>query len=212
MNLEYFINIVSPNTMTSIERISELYHSLEYIRTNNIEGDLVECGVWKGGNIKGIIDYLDYHKMHDRKVWLYDTFSGMTEPEDTDVDLNGNKAEEILESVMCYAPLDYVKILMESSNFPKEKINYVVGDVLETLELEENIPSKISLLRLDTDWYKSTKMELESLYPKLNNSGVLIVDDYGHWKGSKQAVDEFFKGSEIKIHQIDYTGIKIIKP
>jgi O-methyltransferase len=104
-----------------------------------------------------------------------------------------------------------LKKILSQSNFDSEKIIFIIGDVSETLLNLNNIPEKISLLRLDTDWYKSTKDELVYLYPKLEKNGVLIVDDYGHWQGSKLAVDEFFSDLNIKIEKIDYTGIKIIK-
>jgi len=208
-----FLNIVKPFTMTSIERISELFDSLEYIRLNNIMGDLVECGVWKGGNILGIMEYLHYHNMLDRHVWLFDTFQGMTTPEDVDVDLRNQKASEILMQVLCYSPINEVKNNISKSKFPIENVKFIVGDVCETLKNENNLPKQISLLRLDTDWYKSTKEEMVVLYPKVVNGGVLIVDDYGHWKGSKIAVDEYFTEQNISpvIKTIDYTGIKIIK-
>lgn len=209
-----FIEIVSPFTMTSVERIGALYDSLEYIRANNIQGDFVECGVWKGGNILGIMEYLAFHKMTDRKVFLYDTFEGMTPPEDIDKDLNGRKAESILEDVMCISPIDEVRETILRSSFPIANVTFVVGDVCKTLDSANHLhKNNLALLRLDTDWYASTKKEMEVLYPKLNFGGVLIVDDYGHWKGSKTAVDEYFEGQGIspQIEQIDYTGIKIIK-
>ena len=211
MNKETFRNIVKPYTMTSNERINSLYDSLEYIRENNIQGDFIECGVWAGGNILGIMSYLEYHNMNDRTVWLYDTFEGMTPPEDIDIDINGNKAQTILDSVMCIASLEKVKQNISLSKFPNVK--FVIGDIVETLNDKNNIPSCIALLRLDTDWYQSTKKEMEILYPLLSKKGVLIVDDYGHWKGSKIAVDEYFHNiNQIPIiEQIDYTGIKIIK-
>jgi len=213
MNKEQFISIVFPYTMTSIERINELYNSLEYIRLNNIEGDIIECGVWKGGNILGIIEYLEYYNLHSKKVWLFDTFSGMTSPENIDVDVNDIPAisQMDISVVFAYSSLEEVKNNLQPSQFPKENIIFIEGDVSKTLQDRNNIPEKISLLRLDTDWYQSTKDELEILYPKLSNKGVLIVDDYGHWKGAKKAVDEYFKNMDITISQIDYTGIKIIK-
>ena len=213
MNIGKFIKIVKPFTMTSEERIISLFESLEYIRLNNIEGDFVECGVWKGGNILGMMEYLSYHNMIDRKVWIYDTFEGMTNPEDDDVDFNNTKANDIIDSIRCYSPLEEVKINLSSSSLPNDRLVYVVGDICETLDYEKNIPNKISILRLDTDWYKSTKKEMEVLYPKLINNGVLIVDDYGHWKGSKKAVDDYITDQKLnlKIEKIDYTGIKIIK-
>lgn len=213
MNINDFIKVVKPFTMTSVERITELYYSLEYVRTNKIEGDFVECGVWKGGNILGILEYLTYHNMTDNNIWLFDTFEGMTKPEEVDVDSNGKKGDINLEEIKCYSPIEEVKNILYTSTYPKNKINFIKGDVCETLNVNENIPKKISILRLDTDWYKSTKKELEILYPLLSNNGVLIVDDYGHWEGSKKAVDEYFKnmGLNVEIHKIDYTGIKIIK-
>lgn len=211
MNRDIFYNIVSPFSMTSKERIHGLYDSLEFIRNNNIEGDIVECGVWKGGNILGIIEYLDYHKIYDKTVWLYDTFNGMTNPTDVDIDINGKKASEILHEVMCLSPIDEVKKTLSLSKFSKEKIKIVEGDVCVTLKSLDNLPSNISILRLDTDFYESTKMELNVLYPKLTKNGILIVDDYGHWKGSKLAVDEYFQNQDITIKNLDYTGIKLTK-
>jgi len=214
MDRQTFFEKVQPFSMTSYERISVLFDSLEYIRENNIEGDFVECGVWRGGNVFGIAEYLSYYKMLDRKVWLFDTFEGMTPPEDCDVDLTEKKAEDVIRdnpSIMCKASLEDVKSVMTRSSLPQDKILYVVGDVCETLLQEKNIPEKISLLRLDTDWYKSTIKELEVLFPKLSSKGVLIVDDYGHWKGSKKAVDEYFNNQDITLEKIDYTGVRLIK-
>ena len=213
MTRENFQEIVKPYTMTSGERRNALYDSLEYIRVHNIQGDFVECGVWRGGNILGIAQYLYSHNMLDRKIWLYDTFEGMTSPEDVDIDMDGNKASDILgrPNVMANASLNEVKTNLMSTPFPQENIAYVVGDIVQTLDNINNVPNNIALLRLDTDWYQSTKKELDVLYPRLVDKGILIVDDYGHWKGSKKAVDEYFLNKNIQIEQIDYTGIKIIK-
>jgi hypothetical protein len=137
----------------------------------------------------------------------------MTSPENIDVDVNDIPAisQMDISVVFAYSSLEEVKNNLQPSQFPKENIIFIEGDVSKTLQDRNNIPEKISLLRLDTDWYQSTKDELEILYPKLSNKGVLIVDDYGHWKGAKKAVDEYFKNMDITISQIDYTGIKIIK-
>lgn len=207
MEFSNFLQIVKPYTMTSVERIKTLYDSMEYIRLNNIDGDIVECGVWKGGNILGCIEYCKFYNMN-KKFWLYDTFSGMTESSECDIDLNGISG--IAWEGKCNSSLEEVKEIIQSTKYPNENIRYVIGDICKTLDTINNIPINISILRLDTDWYLSTKKELEILYPKLINKGILIIDDYGHWKGAKKAVDEYF-GNNTIIEKIDYTGVKIIK-
>lgn len=216
MNLNDFLNIVKPFTMTSEDRIIDLFKSLEYIRINDVSGDLVECGVWKGGNILGMMEYLYHHNMLDRKIWLYDTFEGMTKPSEYDVDLNNTSADHVIlknNFYNCYSSIDEVRSNLKLSKFESEKLIFVVGDICQTLTDVKNIPNRISLLRLDTDWYESTKKEMEVLYPKLVDKGVLIVDDYGHWKGAKKAVDDYIFSENLNLHieKIDYTGIKIIK-
>lgn len=215
MDFNNFLNYVKPYSMTSVERITCLFDSLDHIRKNKIEGDYVECGVWKGGNIIGIMKYLEYYNNFVDNIWLYDTFSGMTPPENVDVDLNGNNSIDILdqEIIKCFCSLDIVKNNINSFNdqYPIDNIKYIIGDVSETLLKEDNVPEKISLLRLDTDWYKSTKVELEVLYDKLSDNGILIIDDYGHWNGCKMAVDEFFSDKKFEYKKIDYTGILIVK-
>lgn len=207
MNKQEFIDIVKPYTMTTEIRISSLYDSLEEIRYKKLDGDFVECGVWKAGNILGIINYLDYHKMY-YNVWLYDTFDGMINPGNWDFDLNNQSGRDWVGE--CYADLEFVKNVLSTSEYPKNLINIVKGDVCRTLLDDLNQPESISLLRLDTDWYESTKIELEVLYPKILKNGILIIDDYGHWKGCKKAVDEYFKDS-ILIEEVDYTCVKIKK-
>jgi O-methyltransferase len=211
MNKELFYRIVKPYTMTSEERVYSLFDSLEEIRIGNIEGDVIECGIWKGGNILGIMEYFDFYKIYNKKIWLYDTFQGMTNPSGIDEDFEGCKASDILNSVMCHSPLDEVKKTLSLSKYPEENIKIVIGDVRESLNSDSNLPKKISVLRLDTDFYDSTKKELEVLYPLLDEKGILIVDDYGHWKGCKKTVDEYFSDKKINTENIDYTGIKITR-
>ena len=213
MLLEEFRDIVRPYTMTDTPRVDCLFNSLEYVRQNGIVGDFVECGVWKGGNILGIMKYLEYYNNFESRIWLYDTFSGMTEPEDNDVDFLKNKAADILDNVRCDNSLDEVINVLSLSNYPRDKVYLIVGDVCQTLKIKENVPEKIALLRLDTDWYASTKIELETLWEKLEMGAPCIIDDYGHWLGCRQAVDEFF-GTLPCHHEaqvIDYTGIRTFK-
>lgn len=240
MDRGIFRKIVQPNSMTSADRINGLYAALEYIRQNNIDGDLVECGVWRGGNILGMLKYLEYHNNTKPNVWLYDTFNGMTVPDnnidvtynnETAIDiLNGQCWEEIkqslieddypkekkiflLEQVFAWTNLDQVKKTLSTANYPAEKIKFVIGDICQTLLQKENIPDKIALLRLDTDWYASTKIELEVLWDKLEVGAPCIIDDYGHWQGAKRAVDEFMEKLPVahEIKHLDYTGVIVYK-
>jgi hypothetical protein len=213
------IEFVKPFTMTSPERLYGLIQAVRYIVNNKIEGDVVECGVWKGGSMMAIIKTL--LSLHDasRDLYLFDTFEGMNEPTDKDIEYTGKSAKELLNnsnkedesSVWCFAPLDSVMENINKLGYNKQKIHYVKGKVEDTLP--KNCPNKISLLRLDTDWYESTKHELVHLYPRLVEGGVLIIDDYGHWKGSRQATDEFIQENKHKIllNRLDNTGRIAIK-
>lgn len=221
MNKSEFYLLVKKHSMTSKERIETLYDCLEHVRINQVDGDFIECGVWEGGNIMGIIAYLLSHNMFDRNIWLYDTFNGLTEPSEYDYTetggmnnsqvknhWNNNKINETTNN-WCYSDLESVKNRVLSLGYTKENIHFIVGDVCETLN--KNVPKKISLLRLDTDWYESTKCELEVLYPNIESNGALIIDDYGYWSGAKKAVDEFFVNDMSKFNKIDDTGILLIK-
>jgi predicted O-methyltransferase YrrM len=115
-------------------------------------------------------------------------------------------------ALLAYSTLAEVQANMARTGFPAERTRFVQGDVGQTIPGEA--PERIALLRLDTDWYESTRHELEHLYPRLQPGGVLIVDDYGHWAGAREAVDEYFAqhGIAILLNRIDYTGRIAVKP
>jgi len=202
-------------SMVSKEGLFATMMSCKYVIANNIDGDFVECGVWRGGN-SIIAAWMFKLYNSQRKVYLYDTFDGMTEPTEFDFTLtSGEKAKKFLEKsvknesnyIWCYSSIDDVKNNFSKLGLLSENVIFVQGDVLQTLE-QNNIPEKIAVLRLDTDWYESTKKEMEILYPRINSCGVLIIDDYGTWGGSKKAVDEFFEkdGYRPFLQYIDHTG------
>jgi hypothetical protein len=209
-----------PYTMTSAERLYSVYKSIEYIEKANIEGAIVECGVWRGGSTMCALLALKEHKNFNREVFLYDTYEGMSEPTDKDKDILGEAAAKQLanrtkneEDVLwAYATLDSVKENIEKTGYPSQKIKYVKGKVEDTIPA--TIPDKIALLRLDTDWYESTWHEMVHLFPKLVKGGVIIIDDYGHWAGAREAVDTYLKQYNINmlLNRIDYTGRIGIKP
>jgi hypothetical protein len=186
---------VMPYTMTSKEAVFTLYTSINYVLDRNIPGDIVECGVWRGGSSLLAALIMKARNIRDRKLYLYDTFQGMPTPTEFDVDKRGNTGFEMMEKYgdnigWCYALLDDVKAAFSAYNFEFE-IHFIEGDVIETLPKIK--PETISVLRLDTDWYESTALEFELLYPRLSPGGVLIVDDYGCWAGSRKATDDYFK-------------------
>ncbi|MDZ7648860.1 MAG: TylF/MycF/NovP-related O-methyltransferase [Cytophagales bacterium] len=163
-----------PYTMTGVERMYALYNSVNYILSNNIKGDFVECGVWRGGSSMLIAKMLFDRGITNRKLYLYDTFEGMSEPTIYDISINGDSADRLLKenetaketSVWCFADLTDVKQNLELTRFPSSNIIFVKGKVEDTLPTTTP-DNQIALLRLDTGWYDSTKYELIYLYPKL---------------------------------------------
>ena len=214
------IRSLRPFTMTSPERLWSLINAVRHVVDNRIPGDFVECGVWRGGSVMAMAKELCALGVNDRRIWLYDTFVGMTAPTSADIEAgSGVTAREMLattpvqdgDNVWCVAGRADVETNVRSTGYPFELFTFVEGDVAQTLR--QNAPEKISLLRLDTDWYESTKVELEVLYPRLSVGGVCILDDYGHWQGARKAVDEYFDklGSRPYMHPIDYSGRVMIK-
>ena len=208
---------VQPYTMTSKERVFALCRSVEYIIKQEVPGDIVECGVWKGGSMMAIARTLMDNKAI-RTLHLFDTFEGMPQPADVDKDFQGEAAAKLMAKgdkstsyVWAYSPLDEVKRNLRDTGYDESRVMFVKGKVEDTIPA--NAPDRISLLRLDTDWYESTYHELVHLYPRLSVGGVLIIDDYGHWKGSRKAVDQYIEENHLKLllNRIDYTARICVK-
>jgi O-methyltransferase len=212
------MSLAGQYSLTGPDRMWALLQSMKHIRQNRLDGDLVECGVWRGGNILLMRKFADEH-FPSKMVFGYDTFEGMPEPTDIDEDNFGNKAAAMMKSslkdegvvnIHAYATLDTVMNNLRLCA-SLENVKLIKGAVEKTLLDDANLPVAISLLRLDTDWYESTKIELEILYPRLVLGGVLIIDDYGHFRGAQKAVDEFFTDQHIWLHRVDYTCRLMIK-
>jgi hypothetical protein len=204
--------------MTSVERIFALCKAVEYIVANGIPGDIVECGVWRGGSMMAVARTLMEQKAV-RRLHLFDAFEGMAPPGEIDRDLRGEPAAGQLQRadkhkslIWAYSPLDEVRRNLESTGYDPGQITYVPGRVEQSLPAQA--PAQIALLRLDTDWYESTYHELVHLYPRLSPNGVLIIDDYGHWLGARRAVDQYLSEKRLKLLlcRIDYTGRIAVKP
>ena len=213
------IRFVQPYTMTSAERIRALCTAVRYIEHARIEGAVAECGVWRGGSMMAVARTLTYLESLHRHLYLFDTFEGMTEPGPHDIALTGETAKYLLkhsdrteeDRVWCYAPIERVAKALALTGYPNERLHLIPGQVEQTLRTAA--PDRIALLRLDTDWYESTREELNVLFPRLSRGGVLIIDDYGHWQGARRAVDEYVQAHQLKLllHPIDYTGRIAVK-
>jgi hypothetical protein len=196
-------------TMTSAERMFSLYKAVEYVVNADVPGDVVECGVWRGGSSMLAAESLLHFGDSARQLYLFDTFSGMAKP--SVVDGSGamdkwRRTQTDDHNEWCYASRADVERNMGRTGVPADRIHLIEGRVQDTLPSPD--PEVISLLRLDTDWYESSYHELEHLYPRLSPGGVLILDDYGHWEGQRRAVDEYFRGQgdTVLLNRIDRSG------
>ena len=205
-------------SMTSPIAQWELIQAIRHVESRGIEGDLVECGVWRGGNLV-IAGLLRDRLAFDRQIWAYDTFAGMTAPtaadfkpgEELDVEKKFADLDRGDRNEWCYASEQDVLANFEN-RVGNRNLRTIKGPVEDTLTKPENLPEKIAILRLDTDFYESTKAELEILYPRLSSGGVMIVDDYGEWAGARKAVDEYFSGQGVWLHYVTHTVRLMIKP
>ena len=206
---------VRPYTMTDEVRIVGLIGEVERVVRANTIGDIVECGVWRGGSMMVIAFTLMRMGVVDRDLWLFDTYSGMPTPGVEDVDCFGHSAMDPQSGAFspegCTVGLADVVAAMESTGYPIERVHYIQGMVEVTIP--EYAPEHISLLHLDTDWYESTKHELETLYPRVSSGGCIVADDYGHWAGAKKATDEYLSKHDprIKIVPCGYTAVILRK-
>jgi O-methyltransferase len=204
---------VRPYTMTSCARLIAMIDAARHVATAKLPGDVAECGVWRGGSMMAVAKTLLEMGDTSRTLYLYDTYEGMTAPSDKDVSWNGAKANADYlrmsrkNEKWCHATIEDVRANLLSTGYPADKLVFVQGKVEDTIPA--TLPGPLALLRLDTDWYESTKHELKHLWPLLRQKGLLVIDDYGHWQGAKQAVDEMLPN--VFLHRIDYTGRLVVK-
>jgi hypothetical protein len=212
------MGFVKPYTMTSIERMHELYKAVEYIAKARIPGDMLECGVWRGGSM--MLAAKTLRSVHDtsRTLYLLDTYEGHPMPHhEHDVDLWGNRAKDEWAkhrrtdqgSDWAKVSIDDVRANMELTGYPMDQVRLIKGMVENTAATVP--PAPLSLVRLDTDWYESAKVALEAFWPRLSQGGVMIVDDYGHYQGQRKAVDEYFADQPVLLHRVDYSCRTIVK-
>jgi hypothetical protein len=210
---------VKPFTMTSKERVFALRAAVRYVVANGIAGDFVECGVWRGGSSMAMALTLLELGVAERELHLFDTFEGMPPPQEVDARFDGVSAQTLLDRnekttdnpYWAIAALEDVQRNLTATGYPAERLHYIKGLVEQTIPA--HAPAQIALLRLDTDWYESTRHELVHLYDRVTTGGVIIIDDYGWYSGARKAVDEFFamRGLHPLLQRIDRTGRLLIK-
>ena len=212
-----------PHTMTGVARLQALVDAVRYCERRGLAGAFCECGVWRGGSVLAMILTLQELGITQRELYLYDTFEGMTEPGEHDTSRHHPPALEVWREARrrqdrpwpeLFDPESFseasVRETLLATGYPADRLHFVAGAVEETLP--DRAPAELALLRLDTDWYESTRHELAHLYPRLVAGGVLIVDDYGHWEGARRAVDEYFAERPAPLlARIDYTGRIAVK-
>ena len=205
-NCKSAVDQASEFSMTSGTRLAHTFYTIKELDKQNIQGDIVECGVWKGGQI--IVSWLA-NTNTNRNFWLYDTFGGMTQPTDADYKINKDGTIGYAKdspkakwgtAQWCRAEIEEVEQNLYKFSMPPAKINFIKGDVCRTLNDTTNIPNKIAFLRLDTDWYESTLKELQVLWPRVVPGGYMVLDDYHSWQGSKQAFHEVLGPSETSVY------------
>ena len=212
---------VGNHTMISFERAATLWQQVRYLDRHEIEGAIVECGVWKGGavGLSALAHLASVHSPH-RHLHLFDSFVGIPEP---DASVDGKDAMRFAEGKatgalrttnLLVGPIESSRRLLESTvGYPKELIHYHVGWFQDTLPRDADSLGNIALLRLDGDWYESTAVCLKHLYQYVVKYGVVVIDDYGHFEGCRRAVDEFLVKQQrpILLNHADYTGRYFIK-
>jgi hypothetical protein len=209
-------------TMVRPQRLIATINACKHAVLAELDGDFVECGVWRGGN--SIAAKLVFeHYGSDKSVWLFDTFEGMTEPSEDDRVASSGEAASVKflrkkseDKKWCYASLESVRSNFAEAGADLSRVHFIQGDVAETLAKDSNLPDSISVLRLDTDWYDSTRLELQRLYPRLSRGGSLLIDDFGYWQGARKAVEEFLGALAPQdrplLHYTDSTGRMAVKP
>ena len=207
---------VLPYTMVSYERLVNAYALAQRTEEEKLQGAFMECGVWKGGAAAAMASAAN----PGRQIWLFDSFEGLPEPTLYDgaraKEYAGNKISGTLDSIgKCVGPLEDVqRLFFRILRLPGDTIHIEQGWFQDTLPAAKKQVGPIALLRMDADWYESTRCILENLFDSVVQGGYVIIDDYYCWEGCKKAVDEFMQSRGLKISfvPIDRDGVYFKKP
>jgi O-methyltransferase len=210
------VKLVQPYTMVGFERLINAYDLVRRAEEQRLRGAIVECGVFKGGSAA----VMTMASSPQRKVWLFDSFEGLPEPTEEDgamaIEYSGDRATGALAPIgQCVGPLDVVKeLFFEKLHVPPSRIEIRQGWFQDTLPIAKQEIGPIAVLRLDGDWYDSTKVCLDNLYDLVISGGFVIIDDYGYWEGCRRAVDEFLAARklDVALNVVDDSGVWFTVP
>lgn len=231
-DIDTMIEVVRRNTMVAHIGLVSLYDQVLFCETHGIAGDFVECGVWKGGSV-GLMALANLeHSGLRRHIHLFDSFEEICEP---DEDIDGERAlREVNQFVDGggtkgrLVPLTGIydhrggpgtiseneHLLVNTIGYDPQYIHFHKGWFQQTLPEQHNDIDKIAILRLDGDWYASTKVCLEYLFEKVVSGGFVIIDDYGAYEGCRKAVDEYIQsiGKPLYLHYVNHDIRYVIAP
>jgi O-methyltransferase len=192
--------------------LQQCLDAVAHVISERVSGDLVEIGVYKGVMVMAMCAKLIQLGDAGRVVHLYDTFEGMTQPTADDVLIQTRTAPDLSNpNVLVRSPLHQVKRNMSLVGYPAELLRFHIGDICQ---VGQDVPDKVAFLRLDTDWYESTRFELEFFGPKVSPNGIITQDDYNWWSGATKAVDEYLEKQDAprKCNHLSPHGIWWVVP
>lgn len=205
-----------PYTMGGWKALENAYNVVAHIEKNKIPGVIIECGVAEGGTAAMMALSSRALGEENRDFWFFDSYEGLPEP--TSEDYEGTKAGEYVQPLAagsCLGTIEQVsELLFDKLCLPKDKLTLVKGWFQDTVPLYRDKVGSIAILRLDGDWYESTKIPLENFYSHISPGGCIIIDDYATCFGSKKATDEFINDNLIDtyLHSDGRGGAWFVKP
>lgn len=179
---------VQPYTMSDPLRLVTLNKLVQELSTNGVAGDIVECGVCNGGSAAVMATAVV--QCPERSLWLYDTFEGIPQAHETDGPLAQTLTGHFVGSVQM------VREALSKVGYPLERVTLKKGLFRETFK--DQLPGNIALLHIDADWYESVLLALQTLYPLVSDGGFIVLDDFGHWEGSRKAFYDFCRAESIQ--------------
>lgn len=206
---------VLPNTMVPPARLMNAYDSMRFLEQHAIEGHVAECGVWEGGCI-GLMACASRRSGGARTFHLFDSFQGLPAPSTQDANVTGEKTAELTPIGAAVASREKAEELFyDVLRVDHERVVFHEGWFQDTVPIAARSIPSLAVLRVDGDWYESTKVCLKGLYDLVVEGGFVIVDDYGCFVGCRAAVDEFLaeRGIDPKVLvPIDHEGVYFRKP